>query len=222
MKCEVFWTNFWHHLQKQNMKILNFISDKTNSQLKTKRASCLAVRPMTHLSCCSACRENSLNRYRKYFHWQEMMSHAEVSQLVVLLNRSWSAVSVTGNRQSAWWGWRGCCSSLCSLFWVKSFLFILLSSFSWCKCLSLGLFLMFPVLKHDKRMSDGVRMQQVSQVFLDLELLETFSSENETNSKSVGFFTSSCSPVWEEPELLHRWNFSSHICSFTTTEELRI
>lgn len=30
----------------------------------------------------------------------------------------WSG-SVTGNRQSAWWEWRRCCSSLCSLLWVK-------------------------------------------------------------------------------------------------------
>lgn len=72
-------------------------------------------------------------------YWQEMRSQVEVNQLAVLLlsvKKRGSAIRLTGNRKSAWWELRCCCSPLCLLFLVKTLPLILLWWLECWKCLT--------------------------------------------------------------------------------------
>lgn len=83
--------------------------------------------------CCELCQDETwlkaLSRYRKCLYWQEVTSHVWVTQTAgvnthtLICGQSVAASQETHtDRQSAWWEWRRCCSSLCSPLWVTIFI----------------------------------------------------------------------------------------------------
>lgn len=83
--------------------------------------------------CCELCQDETwlkaLSRYRKCLYWQEVTSHVWVTQTTgvkthtLICGQSVAASQETHtDRQSAWWEWRRCCSSLCSPLWVTIFI----------------------------------------------------------------------------------------------------